>query len=58
MSCQRHFPEDTVPIGQEHFTQLNAELAKSWPVITEMKEPPADAKEWDGVKDKLQYLER
>jgi ferredoxin len=52
------FPEDTVPAGQEHFTQLNAELAKDWPVITEMKEVPADAKEWDGVKDKLQYLER
>jgi ferredoxin len=37
---------------------LNEELAKDWPVITEMKDPPEDAKEWDGVKDKLKYLER
>jgi len=27
-------------------------------VIVEIKDPPADAKEWDGVPDKLQYLER
>ncbi len=52
------YPEDDVPEDQKHFTQLNAELAKQWPVITEMGEHPADAKQWDGVKDKLQYLER
>ncbi len=52
------YPEDDVPADQKHFTALNAELAKQWPVITEKGEPPADAKEWDGVKDKLQYLER
>jgi len=27
-------------------------------VITEKKESPADAKEWDGRIDKLQFLER
>ncbi len=52
------FAEDAVPEDQRQFIQLNAELAKQWPVITEMGEPPADAKEWDGVKDKLRYLER
>ncbi len=52
------YPEDDVPADQKHFTALNAELSKQWPVITEMGEPPADAKQWDGVKDKLQYLER
>ncbi|MEJ2361695.1 MAG: ferredoxin family protein [Gammaproteobacteria bacterium] len=52
------FAEDDVPDGMQNFTELNAELAKKWPVITEMKDPPADAKEWDGVKDKLQYLEK
>ena len=36
----------------------NTELAEIWPCITEQKDPPADAKEWDGVADKLQYLER
>jgi len=52
------FPEDDLPAGQEKFIQLNAELSLKWPVITEIKEPPDDAKEWDGVKDKLKYLER
>jgi ferredoxin len=47
-----------LPTGQEHFKQLNAELAKQWPVITEKKEPPADAKEWEGKPDKLKLLER
>ena len=52
------FAEDDVPAGMEHFTELNEELTKEWPVITEMKPAPDDAKEWDGVPDKLQYLER
>lgn len=52
------FAEDAVPAGQEQFTALNAELAKAWPVITEKKDAPEDAKQWDGAKDKLQYLER
>ena len=44
--------------GQEQYKQLNAELSKKWPVITEKKEPPADAKQWEGKPDKLKYLER
>ena len=52
------FAEDDVPSEMEHFTELNAELAQKWPVITEMKPAPEDAKEWDGVPDKLQYLEK
>jgi ferredoxin len=52
------FSEEDIPKGQESFRQLNAELAKQWPVITEMGAAPADAKQWDAVKDKLKYLER
>lgn len=52
------FAEDDVPESQEKFIALNAELAKTWPAITEIKAAPADAKEWDGVPDKLKYLER
>ena len=52
------FAEDEVPENMEHFTALNEELTKEWPVITEMKPAPDDAKEWDGKPDKLQYLER
>src|SRR6478735_7457515 len=52
------FSEDELPAGQEHFKQLNAELAKQWPVITEKKDPPEDAKEWEGKPDKFKLLER
>src|ERR1700754_1200747 len=52
------FPEDDVPAGQEGFIALNAELSKAWPVLTERKDAPADAKEWDGKPDKLGLLER
>lgn len=50
--------EDDIPAGQEHFLELNEELSAIWPVITESKPPPEDAVEWDGVENKLQYLER
>ena len=52
------FSEDEVPAGQEHFTALNAELARKWPVLTEKRDAPADAKDWDGMPDKLKLLER
>lgn len=52
------FSEHDVPEEQTHFSSVNAELAKEWPVITECKEPPADAEEWDGKAGKLSFLER
>jgi len=52
------YPEDDVPAGQEIFVALNAELARSWPVITERKDSPADAKEWEGKPSKLELLQR
>ncbi len=52
------YPEDDVPEDQKHFVELNAELCREWPVITEMKPAPADAKEWEDVPDKLKLLER
>ncbi len=52
------FADDDVPAGQEHFIELNAELTAEWPVINVSKDPPPDATDWDGVEDKLQYLER
>lgn len=52
------YAEDDVPADQQQLISLNAELAKQWPVITERKEPPADADEWREVKGKLSMLER
>ena len=50
--------EDDVTEQQQQFIQLNADLAKEWPVINEMKDAPADADDWKETSDKLQYLER
>jgi len=50
--------EDDVPQEMHQFIALNAELAKRWPVITQKKESLPDAEQWDGVADKLKYLER
>ncbi len=52
------FSEDDIPPGQEHFLELNAELARNWPVISALKEAPPDADEWADKPDKLQYLKR
>ncbi|HET8791333.1 MAG TPA: ferredoxin family protein, partial [Modicisalibacter sp.] len=52
------FSEDELPDDQKEFIELNAELAEVWPNITEKKDPPADAEEWDGKPDKLKLLER
>lgn len=49
-------PEDEVPEAQQEFIELNAKLSKVWPNITEVKNPPADADEWKGVKNKRQFL--
>jgi ferredoxin len=43
---------DTEP-GLENFLSLNADFAKIWPNITAKKPPPADAKAWEDVPNKL-----
>jgi ferredoxin len=52
------YSEEEIPDGQENFKQLNAELAKKWPVISEKRDAPDDADSWKGVPDKLKLLER
>ena len=52
------YPEDDLPAEQQHFLELNAELSREWPVITEMKPAPDDAKDWEDVPGKLEHLER
>jgi ferredoxin len=51
------FQEDAVPASQIAFVELNAELAKVWPNITSTKPAPTDADQWNGIPDKLQFLE-
>ena len=50
--------EDDLSEDQQHLLELNAELSRDWPVITEKKDAPEDAADWEDVSDKLQYLER
>ena len=55
--CEPECPaEAIVSDGGDDLAQwlrLNADYAKIWPNITIKKEVPADAKEFDGVSDKL-----
>ena len=52
------FAEDDVPEDQRDYTELNAELAKIWPSITERKDPPVDADDWKDKSNKRDLLER
>ncbi|MDD5035889.1 MAG: ferredoxin family protein [Methylococcaceae bacterium] len=56
--AQAIFSLDNLPGHLSHFIELNAELAKIWPIITEKQEPLPDAEPWNGQEGKLQYLER
>jgi len=50
--------EDDLPEDQMFLIKLNADLSLDWPVLTEQKDAPADAADWEGVPDKLKLLER
>jgi ferredoxin len=50
--------EDDLPEDQMEFLALNAELSREWPVLSEKKDAPPDADDWQEVKEKLKYLER
>jgi len=52
------FAEDDVPATQREFIDINAELARRWPVILERKSAPTDADEWLKVRDKRSLLQR
>jgi len=44
---------DTEP-GLEKWLEVNTEYAKSWPNITQKKDSPEDAKEWEGKEAKFE----
>ena len=52
------FSEDEVPEDQLEFIKLNAQLAKQWPSITEVKPAMPDADEWNGKENKKELLEK
>lgn len=52
------FADDDLSGDQVVFIDINAELSRKWPVITEQKDPLPEAEKWDGVENKLPHLER
>lgn len=56
--AQAIYPEDDLPADQAEFLELNAELSREWPVITERQDPLPDAEDWDGKPNKRDLLER
>lgn len=52
------FPEEDVPPEQKHFLELNRQLSCNWPVLARKVPAPEDAKQWDGVPNKLSLLQR
>ncbi len=52
------YAEEDLPEEQSSFLELNAELSRDWPVITQQKDPLPDAADWDGKDNKLEHLER
>jgi ferredoxin len=51
------FSEDDLPEEQTQFIEINARLAKQWPVVNVKTDPLPEAKKWDGIKGKIKYLE-
>lgn len=49
--------DDKLTEEQQRFLGLNAKLARAWPVISHRIAPPEDARAWEEVEGKLQYLE-
>ena len=52
------YAEEDVPEDQKQFLALNAELAKSWPTITDKKDALPGAEEAKDAKGKLKDLQR
>ena len=52
------FADVDLPKDQLQFVEINAEMSKTCPTITDTKPPLPEAEEFKDVKDKLTYLER
>lgn len=52
------YAEENLPADQQHFTEINADLAKMWPVINKSRAPLEDADQWKDVPNKLSHLKK
>ena len=51
------FRGEDVPADQQHYFEINARLARRWPVITRAKAAPPDADHWAQVQQKAELLD-
>jgi len=56
--CVEVCPVDCFYEGPNFLVEINDELSRVWPNITEKKDSLPDAEEWDGVPNKLDHLDR
>ena len=56
--CEPECPIDAIHSdtekGMEKWAEINREYSEIWPVITEKKEPPSDAKDWENIPNKFE----
>jgi ferredoxin len=50
------FAEDDVPEDQQEFIEINARLAKVWPIISQRKDPLPDADKFANETNKRELL--
>jgi ferredoxin len=50
------FAEDDVPEDQQEFIEINAKLAKVWPIISSRKDPLPDADKFANEPNKRELL--
>ncbi len=51
------YAEEDLPADQQHFTQINRDAARDWPVISKRKQPLPDAEKWKDVTGKFSTLQ-
>ena len=56
--CEPECPVDAIHSdsedGMEKWVEINRKYSETWPVITEKKIPPEDAKEWENKENKFE----
>ena len=52
------YADGDVPASQRKFLELNAELARDWPIIVKKRAPLPEAEQWAGIADKFEHLQR
>ena len=49
--------DEDITDNNRQFLEINERLSKKWPILTEIKPAPDDAKEWENKENKIELLE-